>query len=148
MGSRTARLINRAMNTLLFDNVGVKLTGENFDRTASHISAFAIPVIPEASELASEVTVLLSGIVALDPGVCATLCVSIGDRATLVDLPSGLLSEQLPVGTEGQADIRIPAHRPCHWRHARFGQGDRTRLCPTGATVFLTHRYPSDEAII
>ena len=116
--------------TLLFDNVGVKLTGENPDRTASHVSAFAIPVITEASEQAPEVTVLLSGIVALDPGVRATFCVSIGDRATLVDLPSGLLSEQLPDSTKGQAEIRKAEDNSAFERQL-------TAMLPAGAEEIL-----------
>jgi len=91
--------------TLLFDNLGVKLTNETLDRTASQISAFTIPVTVEESAQSPIVTVFLYGIVELDEGVRATLCVSLGDRTALFDLPRGMLIEQPPVDSQGQTQI-------------------------------------------
>ena len=91
--------------TLLFDNLLVKLTNETLDRTASQISAFAIPVTPEESDQALTVTVTLVGFVSLDKGVRATLCISSGERAALIELPTGMLIEQPPMDGAGQAPI-------------------------------------------
>jgi hypothetical protein len=89
----------------VFDNVGVKLTRDTLDRTASQISAFTFLVTAEESDQTPTLTVTLSGFVSLDEGVRATLCVSLGARASLVDLPSGALIEQPSVDHEGQPQM-------------------------------------------
>jgi len=88
--------------TLLFDNVDVKLTSDTQDRTASQVSAFVVPVITETAEQASTITVTVDGLISVDPGVRATLCVSIGEQAHLLELPPGVLIQEAPDDTSQQ----------------------------------------------
>ena len=90
---RYSSQVQDTMISILLDNLTVQLGAEDKDRTAGEIVAFTIPVTLEEGDPGADMVVEIGGHIALEAGLRASLCISIGDGAALVDLPMGLLGE-------------------------------------------------------